>query len=459
MNNFTKIVTDKFLDTVSTYQMLDNTQAVVVGFSGGADSVCLLHILNSFKDKFGYNLKAIHVNHGIRGDEAKRDEDFAKKFCSKQNIYFEAFRFNCIEDAKRNNESVEECGRRLRYTVFNSACEKNSKIATAHNANDNAETVIFNIARGTTVKGLSGIPFTRDNIIRPLLNCTRNEIEGYCRENNLDFVVDSTNLSVDYTRNKIRHKILPIIEEINPSFTDAFSSLSNNAGVVCDLLNKNTEELMAVSRKGEHIYDRQMLLNSHKAVVGEVLFKAFSEFSGKALDNKKVKALQQLLKDGGRIQLLGNAFAEVKKDYIRFYTVDNVIRTNFCSIDKLPFFAEFNNFSVFLEFFSNNSKIVHQNNSSDMIDYNTVVGNLVLRTRKAGDKFSLKRRNVTKSLKKLFNEENVPIETREKLPVISDDEGVVWVQGFGVTKRCSVTKDSDNIVLVRGKYNDREKYD
>lgn len=459
MNNFTKIVTVKFLDTVAKYRMFENTEAVVVGFSGGADSVCLLHILNSFKNTFGYELKAVHINHGIRGDEARRDEDFAKSFCLKLKIPFVVFHYDCIEEAKQNKESVEECGRRLRYMAFNSSCDRNSKIATAHNANDNVETVIFNVARGTTVKGLSGIPFARDNIIRPLLSCSRAEIEGYCKENNLNFVTDSTNLSVDYTRNKIRHKILPVIEEINPSFTDAFSSLSNNANIVSEFLAKEAEDLITASCKGEHIYDRQLLLDSQEAVVGEVLFKAFFAFSGKSLDNKKVKALQNLLKDGGRLQLSGNNFAEVKKEYLRFYIASELSEANACFINTIPCSVQLDAFTVFLENIENNSKIVHQNHCSDMIDYDTVVGNLVLRARKAGDKFTFKKRNVSKSLKKLFNEENIPVELRDKIPVLSDDSGVVWVQGFGVTKRCSVTKDSDNIVLVRGKYNDREKYD
>ncbi len=455
MNNFTKIVSRKFLNTVNKFSMLENVETVVVGFSGGADSVCLLHLIHTYKSEFGYNIKAIHVNHGIRGNEAERDEVFAEKFCKDFDISFEVVKVDCIEEAKRTKESVEECGRRLRYKAFNSFCSVNSKIATAHNANDNAETVIFNMARGTTVKGLCGIPYVRDNIIRPILDCSRAEIEGYCKENNLSFVTDSTNLSVDYTRNKIRHEILPVIEEINPSFLDSFSSLSDNARYITGFVGNKADKLLTVAEKGKNIFDRQLLLNHNYAVSAEVLFKAYKNFSSRSLDNKKVKALQGLLKDGGRLQLYGNDFAEVKKDYIRFYRADIKSKTVFCIADDFPFSVDMNDFTVTLEKFNNNSKIVNQNCFDNMIDYDTVVGNLVLRTRNPGDEFTFIKRNVTKSLKKLFTEENIPVELRDQLPVISDDVGVVWVQGFGVTKRCFSSKSSRNIVLVKGEYNDR----
>lgn len=455
MSNYTSLLNEKVLKAVYEHNMLENTSEIVVGFSGGADSVCLLHILNSLRASFGFSLKAVHINHGIRGEEAERDEAFARAFCTEYNIPFECIRFNCIEEAEKSKETLEECGRRLRYESFNGFCGENSRIATAHNANDNAETIIFNIARGTSVKGLCGIPLTRDNIIRPLLYCTRAEIEGYCRENQLDFVTDSTNLSTEYTRNKIRHLILPVLEEINPAYLSAFNSISKNAREVTDFLESSAYALLNEAKIGEFIYNRRVLLNADKAVVFRLLHSELLSFADINAESKKIEQLYELLQKCGRLQLYGNIFSEVKKDHFRFFlksadTVDYEIKIN-----SFPFNENISEYSVKLEKITDYSKIVNQYDISDVIDYNSVSGNLVLRTRKAGDSFTFSERNVTKTLKKLFTEENIPIEERYKIPVISDDKGVVWVYGFGVTKRCRATAQSDNIILVRGKNNDR----
>lgn len=455
MNNFTVIVKDKFLKAVKNYNMFSDVYEVVVGFSGGADSVCLLHILDTYKDVFGYSVKAVHINHGIRGAEADFDEKFAENFCMDLGIPFFSEKIDCIAEAKANKESIEECGRRLRYEKFNEFCVGNSVIATAHNANDNAETMIFNITRGTSVKGLCGIPFVRDNIIRPLLYCSRKEIEAYCNENGLSYVTDSTNAEVEYTRNKIRHMVLPVLEQINPNLIDLFSSLSDNAELVSDFMTSKVNELLNVARKSPFCYDRTILLNSNKAVVLQLLSSEFNEYSEMVLDSKKTNALYDLLVNCGRLQLFGNIFAEVKKDYLRFYKMNAHDSDKCFEISELPVKTNFGDYYIELENISDYSKIVNQIDGIDVIDYSSLSGNLVLRTRKAGDKFTFPKRNVTKSLKKLFTEENVPIELRDKIPVISDDDGVVWVHTFGVTKRCCTSKDSDNIILVRGKNNDR----
>ena len=455
MNNFIKVVKDKFLNAVTTYNMFEDTKEIVVGFSGGADSVCLLHILNTHKDTFGYSLKAVHVNHGIRGKEAEDDEKFAEEFCLKFDIPFVAVHFNCITEAQKTKESVEECGRRIRYENFNKICTDKSKIATAHNANDNAETVLFNITRGTSVKGLCGIPFVRDNIIRPLLLCSRFEIEGYCTENSLEYVTDSTNLSVDYTRNKIRHLVLPVLEEINPSLIESFNALSSNAEIVSSFLSTNAKDLSEQAKIGNFCYNREILLNADKALVTEMFYLRFYEYCGLKLDSKKLNSLYDLLLTGGRLQLYGNVFAEVKKDYLRFYTLNNSDEKDYIEISHFPFETTFKEYLVSMEKISNNSKIVNHFSLNDVIDCNMISGRLILRTRQAGDSFTFPRRDVTKSLKKLFNEENVPIELRDRIPVLSDENGVVWVLGFGVTKRCCASKDCDNIIIVRGKNNDR----
>ena len=455
MSNYTALVKNKVQSALCDYKMLENTNEIIVGFSGGADSACLLHILDAFKDTYGYSLKAVHINHGIRGAEADSDASFARDFCLKTGIPFELFELDCVTEARKSKETLEECGRRLRYESFNKACGELSKIATAHNANDNAETIMFNITRGSSVKGLCGIPYVRDNIIRPLLNCSREEVEGYCKENDISFVTDSTNLSTDYTRNKIRHLIMPVLEEINPSYLASFNSLSDNAKDVSVYLKRNASDLLSVAKIGEFTYNRQILLNADKALVTEVIFSEFKEYSGLNIESKKITALYELLQKCGRLQLYGDIFAEAKKDYFRFYLSSDGETSESINISSFPFREKLGGYFIELEKNDNYSKIVNQLNGADVIDCDTVSGNLVLRTRGAGDEFTFLKRNVTKSLKKLFTEENVPVEIRNKIPVISDDNGVVWVYGFGVTKRCCATEQTHNIICVRGKNNDR----
>ena len=209
--------------TISDYGLLRGGESVLAALSGGADSVCLTHALCALKDEIGITVSAAHVNHGIRGDEADRDEEFARQFALSLGIKFYSVKLNIPAKAKENGVSEETAGRNARYAFFDDLCRKYGidKIATAHNKNDNAETIAMNFIRGSTVKGLSGIPRIRGSIIRPLLDVSRAEIERYCAENKLEYVTDSTNLSCDYTRNKARNILIPLIErEFNSSFTE-----------------------------------------------------------------------------------------------------------------------------------------------------------------------------------------------------------------------------------------------
>lgn len=209
--------------------MLSYGDKIVVGLSGGADSVCLTHALVSLRDSLSLEVEAVHVNHGIRGEEALRDEKFCSDFCKSLGIKLTVFRFDIPLECKKTGESEEECGRRKRYECFKNTAGENAKIATAHNLNDSAETVLLNIVRGTGCKGLCGIPPIRGNIIRPLIMTSRDDIELYCKENSLDFVTDSTNLQNEYKRNVIRNVVFPTLQKMNPSVLSAFSRLTENA--------------------------------------------------------------------------------------------------------------------------------------------------------------------------------------------------------------------------------------
>ncbi len=456
MNNFSLTVKDKVLSALKEYSMLENTEKIVVGFSGGADSICLLHLLNCLKEDLNITVIAAHINHGIRGKEAQRDADFAADFCNKNGIKFSLLEADCVNEAKRTGETLEECGRRIRYEFFNSLCDGTSKIATAHNCNDNAETVIFNIVRGSSFNGACGIPPIRSNIIRPLILCTRDEIEGYCKENNLRFVTDSTNLSDDYTRNKIRHLILPVMEEINSRAVYNISSFSASAKDVTSFVSKEAENALNETETGKGVYDVSYLLTLDKAVLKQAIAFAFNRFSDRSLDSKKIDAVYNLLFRKGRIQLFGNIYAEVVKNNLRFFTMKTNEEITATVVDNMPFEYRNDLYNVKISQYTNNSKKFNKMVLDNLIDCDKIVGKICLRTRCEGDKFTFPKRKVTKSLKKLFNEFNIPVENRSFLPVLCDDLGVIWIHSVGVDARCCVDIDSSNIIFVRGEDNDRQ---
>lgn len=455
MSNYSEVVKKKFLATIDEYNMLSGADKVVVGFSGGADSVCLLSLFNTYKSELGIEVVAAHVNHGIRGDEAKRDSQFARSFCDKNEIPFYLLETDCIKQAHENGETVEEAGRRIRYGFFSQICTNYSKIATAHNSNDNVETVLFNLTRGTSLKGVCGIPPLRDNIIRPIIKCSREEIEGYCAENNLDYVTDSTNLSVNYTRNKIRHLILPVLKEINPNICTNVASFCESAEEINDFLEEEADFALSKALVANDIYDASFLKTLPKAVLSKVIIKAFSKLSDRNLDRKKIGALCDLLQNGGRYQIYGNVFAEVIKDKFRFFTNTDTSVDDIIAVCDIPFTSSFGGFELELSKYTNSSKKIHQLVLDNLIDYDKINGKIFLRSRKSGDSFTFYKRKVTKTLKKLFNEAGIPIENRDKIPVLCDEKGIVWVYGFGVNARCRVTSESTNIILVRSKDNDR----
>ena len=222
----------KVLKTIEKYNLIQEKDKIVIGVSGGPDSMCLLNVLNDIKEKMNFEIVVAHVNHMIRS-EADEETQYVIDFCNKIGVDCFVKKIDVIE--KSNNEKIgtEEAGRKARYDFFEEVLLKtnSNKIATAHNANDNAETVLMNIFRGAGTSGLKGIEPIRDNkYIRPIIECERSEIEEYCRRNKLDPKIDKSNFENEYTRNKIRNILIPEIKkEFNPNVISALNKLSNLA--------------------------------------------------------------------------------------------------------------------------------------------------------------------------------------------------------------------------------------
>ena len=236
---------EKVLKTIQRYNMLEDGDEVVIGVSGGPDSMTLLNILNNLKEKLNINLYVAHINHMIR-KEADEETEYVKDFCAKINVEFFAKKVKVEEEAKKQKIGTEEAGRNIRYEFFEEVAKKigANKIATAHNSNDNAETVLMNIIRGTSVSGLKGIDKVRDGkFIRPIIECSRDEIEEYCKEQNLNPKYDKTNDENIYTRNKIRNMLIPFLKkEFNPNIVDGINRLSQIAAKEEQFINKTVEK-------------------------------------------------------------------------------------------------------------------------------------------------------------------------------------------------------------------------
>ena len=419
---------EKVLNAIERFSLINKGDTVTVALSGGADSVALLHALWSLRDKLSINVKAAHLNHGIRGAEADRDEAFVKWLCLKFDIPIVCETVDIPSLAKEKGQSLELCAREVRYEFLSRNAE--GLIATAHTASDNTETLLFNLTRGSGTKGLAGIPPKRDNFIRPLIFCSRYDVEKYCIDNSLSYVTDSTNLTDDYTRNKIRHKVVTTLKEINPSLEDAVVRAT-------DILREDNEALEFFTNEAlfKAISDDGLLCESVNnlptAVAKRVIIKyAQTVETELKLDYLHVNALCEICKNGGKISLPCGYYGEVKNGVLIINSENN---------DEKP------------QFYAELVKVEKINNllSINLIDCDKIIGSPIIRTRKEGDFIRLKNRGCTKTLNKLFTENKVDITIRDSIPVIADDKGVIWVYGMGVSQRCALNNNSTNVLEVR----------
>lgn len=444
---------EKILSVIQKHRMISDGDTVIVAVSGGADSMCLLHFFNSISIEKNLNIICAHVNHGIRGEEALRDENFVKSFCHKHSIRFECAHYNVPILASQSGESEELCGRRLRYEFFSSLAD-NAKTATAHNLNDCEETFIFNLARGTGLKGLTGIPAVRDNIIRPLIECTREEIEEYLSFYNITYVTDSTNLNDDYSRNRIRHNIIPVLEELNPSFGNSFknciSALSETEDFISEEVNKAFNDT-----KCEEKFIISQITSLHSAVKNRLLIEIASYYGAYDISAKHISLLDDIMNYGGAVMLCGGV--SIASDGIYLYKVQPVC------VDKeinVPYSEHVN-----LYHFSGCTIYVTEVDKDDVKEYNSrqffensiadadKIKDTVFRSRREGDRFRYFGREHSKSLKNLFRENNITPEDRYGVPFLADNEHILWINDIGVSHYAVPDENTKNyvkITLVKG---------
>ncbi len=432
-------------EIIEKYNMLPKGTKLLCAVSGGADSMCLLKLMLSKADELGITVCAAHFEHGIRGEESLRDADFVAKWCRENNVELVLEHGNAEAYAKERSLSLEEAARELRYDFLERAAKKtgSAKIATAHNADDNVETMLFNLARGTGSLGLCGIPPVRGNIVRPLLLCTRAEIEQFLEDNNVPHVEDSSNFSDDYSRNMIRHKVMPVLREINPGVSAA-------AGRTAELLREDESYLSEAADNfikkhfdGESV-DAAGLLKLPRPISARVIRKLSKQklsyrhvedilklCSGEGLGWADIPGMR-IRREKGRIFFNNESWEKIQDR--------ELIPGTEIEIPELQIRIK-TDFAVKKEEINDLFKTY-------IFKYEDICGNIMLTGRKNGDSIRPKGRNCTKSLKKLFLEAGYNQRQRDLTPILRDDKGILAVHGLAVSQRAEAVK-GDKILRIR----------
>lgn len=444
-------IEEKIEGVIVSWNMLPPGCTVVIGLSGGADSMALAHFLLKYGISRHIHIVAAHINHGIRGEEAESDEKFVADWCKANQIELHVLHTNIPSLAAARAQGLEECGRVERYSFFRTLSGENGKITTAHTLSDSCETVLFNLAKGAGLRGLRGIPPVRENIVRPLIAVTRREVEAYCAYYGISYVTDSTNLAEDYSRNKIRHGVVPILREINPAFEASVYGLTRRLREDEAYLSALAgEQLAAAEYHGG--YQRSVLASLPNPVLARALAQAVLQVTDTRLESRHISSMMELVREGsGSATVAGGVQCTLQRDTV-FISIP-VKKESWCvplhphgtllpdgrtlHIIKLTK-KEYENGLKFNNLFFNN-----------VINYDTILNITSVRNRRDGDAFCPAGRGVTKTLKKLFNEAGLEPMLRSGKAILESGGKIIWVEGFGSSQESCVTDDTQNIAEIK----------
>ncbi|MBO7681910.1 MAG: tRNA lysidine(34) synthetase TilS [Clostridia bacterium] len=459
-------------NTLKRYEMLPENAAVLVGFSGGADSVTLLSVLDTLSSGAGdvppFSLYAVHVNHSIRGEEADRDEVFCEQFCEARNIPLYVRKVDVPSLARRTGESEETCGRRVRYEVFEELvdllCEDGFawdevRIATAHTASDNAETMLFHLARGTGLSGLTGIPPVRKNIIRPLITCTREEVEAYCGEAGLTFVKDSTNTDRTLSRNRIRYESLTALKAVNEAAVSNMARTAETLRRDADYFDRQTKRLLQTALCEPDAYDTTVLNAAEDAVLVRALGDCITAFAGIQAEQRHVETVLAWLREGAKfkqLQVPGGAYVTLAGERMLLHwpkeppvEAPRAFRQVEAEDGEVRFFSgEPSPLMVRLRKVEKNDADFRALLLEKPLDYDKIDFNFEVRTRAPGDVFAPQGRGIRKKLKTLYQEEGVPVEERNDRVILEQEGQIAWLEGFGAAEGFAASEDSTTLWSV-----------
>lgn len=438
---------DKIRETISEYHLIEKGDNIICAVSGGADSVCLLHTMLALRDEYGINIFVANVNHLIRGEESDNDSRFVKDLCEKYGLKFYYREYDVKKISEERKIGEEECGRILRYEFFDEIAKKikNAKIATAHNLNDNAETVLFRLVRGTAAQGLGGIMHMRGNIIRPLLDVSRKEIEEYLTEKDVSWCVDSTNEMPVYARNKIRLGVMPLLNEISNGAEKKIVSLAQFIREDNDFIKECSDDALK-----KCFSDNCLLINEFEnfqlPVKRRIVASVLEKWGTVDINAEKIeKFIRFTLKDSGKKFDINSEFY-LQKSYDKVVLYKRKAKTDFCEILDLNKDVSDEKWKLSIAFSEKNPK--KRNNNCAVFDADKLSAPLTVSYRRDGDRISVQGMNGSKKISDIFTDEKIETEKRNFIPIVRKDNEILYIGGLRQSSLYSVDENTDKFIII-----------
>ena len=420
------------INSVSEFLNCIEKGRILVALSGGGDSVCLLSVLK----ELGADICAFHLNHGIRGEEADRDQAFCRDLCNELGITFYTKNADIPAISKECGKGIEETARAVRYQLLNEIADASESryIATAHNGDDNAETVIFNLVRGCSSDGLCGIPAVRGSIIRPLLNSTRAEIDAYLEERQIQYVTDSTNLQDEYMRNKIRLNLLPMMKEMNPSIMESIQDTAQKLSEAANIYNQNRKEILETSVQ---IKNEGYILPIQIVLVDSAPLSLLHEWLGKyQFNSSQIKDIYQCLKQ----EQSGKRFISNEWELLR--DRGNLILRHSQEEANVP---EISTETIEI----NNDFVVVKDKHIACLDADKVTLPLEIRKWKKGDKFVPFGMKGKKNVSDYLTDKKFSLFQKENQYVACSEDKIVWLIGERTDDRFKITDKTQRALILK----------
>lgn len=448
-----KTIEQRVLKFIDENHLIQRNDKVLIALSGGADSVFLLHFLLKFKRRLGISLGAFHLNHRLRGADAKDDESFCGSLCAAENVELFLASKNVKSFAMKNKISAEEAGRIIRYKELNNVADKNSfsKIATAHNASDNAETVLLNLIKGAGLRGLSGIPVKRGRIIRPILNLSAEEIRNYIHKMKIDYRFDKSNLQPDYERNFLRNKIIPALKKrLNPRLEQKILASSL---IIRDIRSFIDKQILPVQKSAVKFSNGELRLNLKKlksldlSLWGEFFKTSIEEKFGIELSGENLNSLIRLasIQTGKKVNLSGQIFAMKIRDYLLIKLEPKKTKRAFSKTIKAGKGIIVNNHKLLITPVRIADVKRSRNQSVEYISADNIAANFELRKWKAGDRFYPLGMRGSKKISDFLADAKIPSDEKKEQLVLTNSGKIVWVLNLRIDDRFKITPDTKKV--------------